>query len=98
MILRCVSCSIVCVFFFFKQKTAYEVRCSDWCSDVCSSVLRARDLVGDARGVRIGAEFRAAAVRAHRGGGGRGGVYTRGAFADRRQRDPRKTLDRKSVV
>src|SRR3546814_8795400 len=29
------------VFFFFKQKTAYELRISDWSSDVCSS-----DLVG----------------------------------------------------
>src|SRR3546814_13645832 len=28
-------------FFFFKQKTAYEMRISDWSSDVCSS-----DLVG----------------------------------------------------
>src|SRR3546814_3778091 len=27
------------VFFFFKQKTAYEVRISDWSSDVCSSDL-----------------------------------------------------------
>src|SRR3546814_16803648 len=31
------------MFFFFKQKTAYEVRISDWSSDVCSS-----DLVPDA--------------------------------------------------
>src|SRR3546814_12125569 len=31
------------VFFFFKQKTAYEMRISDWSSDVCSS-----DLVGEA--------------------------------------------------
>src|SRR3546814_9465657 len=30
--------------FFFKQKTAYEVRISDWSSDVCSS-----DLIGPAR-------------------------------------------------
>src|SRR3546814_2412354 len=29
------------VFFFFKQKTAYEVRISDWSSDVCSSDLKA---------------------------------------------------------
>src|SRR3546814_6413288 len=29
------------VFFFFKQKTAYEMRISDWSSDVCSSALRA---------------------------------------------------------
>src|SRR3546814_20653889 len=30
-----------CYFFFFKQKTAYEMRISDWSSDVCSSDLRA---------------------------------------------------------
>src|SRR3546814_1078812 len=30
----------VCVFFFFKQKTAYEMRISDWSSDVCSSDLQ----------------------------------------------------------
>src|SRR3546814_20497224 len=28
--------------FFFKQKTAYEVRISDWSSDVCSSDLKKR--------------------------------------------------------
>src|SRR3546814_1470621 len=28
--------------FFFKQKTAYEMRISDWSSDVCSSDLRIR--------------------------------------------------------
>src|SRR3546814_3256360 len=29
-------------FFFFKQKTAYEMRISDWSSDVCSSDLELR--------------------------------------------------------
>src|SRR3546814_2136024 len=29
--------------FFFKQKTAYEMRISDWSSDVCSSGLNARE-------------------------------------------------------
>src|SRR3546814_9723488 len=29
-------------FFFFKQKTAYEMRISDWSSDVCSSDLCGR--------------------------------------------------------
>src|SRR3546814_10219980 len=29
----------VCMFFFFKHKTAYEMRISDWSSDVCSSDL-----------------------------------------------------------
>src|SRR3546814_14222945 len=33
------SGSRVCVVFFFKQKTAYELRISDWSSDVCSSDL-----------------------------------------------------------
>src|SRR3546814_3919702 len=28
------------MYFFFKQKTAYELRISDWSSDVCSSDLR----------------------------------------------------------
>src|SRR3546814_5080567 len=31
--------SYVIFFFFFKQKTAYEMRISDWSSDVCSSDL-----------------------------------------------------------
>src|SRR3546814_20580449 len=30
------------LFFFFKQKTAYEMRISDWSSDVCSSYLYER--------------------------------------------------------
>src|SRR3546814_7898409 len=38
----CFSISLLFVFFFFKQKTAYELRISDWSSDVCSSDLLAR--------------------------------------------------------
>src|SRR3546814_13791433 len=34
-----VSCFVFVTFFFFKQKTAYEMRISDWSSDVCSSDL-----------------------------------------------------------
>src|SRR3546814_11857026 len=30
---------VIRLFFFFKQKTAYEMRISDWSSDVCSSDL-----------------------------------------------------------
>src|SRR3546814_6718884 len=33
---------VLVVFFFFKQKTAYEMRISDWSSDVCSSDLEPR--------------------------------------------------------
>src|SRR3546814_2106607 len=32
-------CAILHCVFFFKQKTAYEMRISDWSSDVCSSDL-----------------------------------------------------------
>src|SRR3546814_5828078 len=42
-IVRCVivyDYVLFCWFFFFKQKTAYEIRISDWSSDVCSSDLR----------------------------------------------------------
>src|SRR3546814_1907718 len=35
---------VSCCFFFFKQKTAYEMRISDWSSDVCSSDLTAKYL------------------------------------------------------
>src|SRR3546814_7981434 len=45
--------------FFFKQKTAYEMRISDWSSDVCSSDLP--------RGVSDGAQRHAAAAVAHAG-------------------------------
>src|SRR3546814_7253703 len=35
-------CMVVKYFFFFKQKTSYEMRISDWSSDVCSSDLPVR--------------------------------------------------------
>src|SRR3546814_5247961 len=38
----CLYCFLFFFVFFFKQKTAYEMRISDWSSDVCSS-----DLAGD---------------------------------------------------
>src|SRR3546814_17656506 len=48
---------VVCV-VFFKQKTAYEMRISDWSSDVCSSDLgcmnRAFNLLRDHKGVEVG--------------------------------------------
>src|SRR3546814_8573334 len=36
--------NFIVLFFFFKQKTAYEMRISDWSSDVCSSDLPDRPL------------------------------------------------------
>src|SRR3546814_9963987 len=43
------TCSVLSMFFFFKQKTAYEMRISDWSSDVCSSDLL--DAFGDRPGI-----------------------------------------------
>src|SRR3546814_10676563 len=57
--LCCVIHLYVCFFFFFKQKTAYEMRISDWSSDVCSSDL--------GRGSRPGC---ASARRRHRSSAG----------------------------
>src|SRR3546814_8432439 len=34
-----IVCLVCFCFFFFKQKTVYEMRISDWSSDVCSSDL-----------------------------------------------------------
>src|SRR3546814_5317296 len=41
------------LFLFFKQKTAYEMRISDWSSDVCSSDLKVREAV-DVIVVKVG--------------------------------------------
>src|SRR3546814_4158683 len=38
-------------FFFFKQKTAYEMRISDWSSDVCSSDLMGAASTQNASGI-----------------------------------------------
>src|SRR3546814_3376465 len=40
-----VGCDLDVIFFFFKQKTAYEMRISDWSSDVCSADLGFTDHV-----------------------------------------------------
>src|SRR3546814_2157861 len=53
--------SLHCFFFFFKQKTAYEMRISDWSSDVCSS-----DLMTDPDWEPV--MKRAAAIVTNRGG------------------------------
>src|SRR3546814_10633765 len=39
-----VSCVVATFFFFFKQETAYDMRISDWSSDVCSSDLHHPDV------------------------------------------------------
>src|SRR3546814_2668504 len=46
MVLRLCSIMCFCFFFFFKQKTPYDMRISDWSSDVCSSDLPLVDMIG----------------------------------------------------
>src|SRR3546814_10466106 len=92
----------LCVFFFFKQKTAYEMRISDWSSDVCSSDLPApatrasADLcLSGARPV-AGSEHRCRQNRqlpeTHLAG--QAGDSEKGPHPD----NPYPALDRKSVV
>src|SRR3546814_3524893 len=45
------------VFFFFKQKTAYEMRISDWSSDVCSSDLQRAETTAPGRRLRLLAQL-----------------------------------------
>src|SRR3546814_9206976 len=61
----CSAYFVVVLFFFFKQKTAYEMRISDWSSDVCSS-----DLLGRAAHAGVpGREHRDGGARYHRAQG-----------------------------
>src|SRR3546814_3067642 len=57
-------CGVVGI-FFFKQKTAYEMRISDWSSDVCSSDLHPHQLASDRSARRRGGSrrWRAGAAR-----------------------------------
>src|SRR3546814_5125196 len=57
----CIICALVFLFFFFKQKTAYEMRISDWSSDVCSS-----DLVNSIRCWKPGAAAAAEVMQPER--------------------------------
>src|SRR3546814_5518516 len=55
-----VSGTCVCLrsfFFFFKQKTAYEMRISDWSSDVCSSDLLSLAIGRRGQNVRLASQL-----------------------------------------
>src|SRR3546814_2577872 len=95
-------CGVFYCVFFFKQKTAYEVRISDWSSDVCSSDLRAR--VSDACRVEVPREFEALAF-SHGIEAWLRAVFACNQYVDAqapwalKKTDPeRMRVDRKSVV
>src|SRR3546814_12426474 len=84
------------MFFFFKQKTAYEMRISDWSSDVCSSDLRAPSS-------HPGPAGRFHLLRGNGATRGRqschhGPLPCRALLGRTRPCPPARTVDRKSVV
>src|SRR3546814_10424589 len=88
--------TVIYSFFFFKQKTAYEMRISDWSSDVCSSDLDARKKEPE----DAGSSWKIRGARP--AGGKRAGVDRLFARRDARRTDRRRgrrrgRLDRKST-
>src|SRR3546814_6162662 len=77
-----------CFFFFCKQKTAYEMRISDWSSDVCSSDLISE--LGRRRNVRSLQLCRTVARCSENAGPDRSGADHRDADVVRRQFDPER--------
>src|SRR3546814_1983617 len=72
------------LFFFFKQKTAYEMRISDWSSDVCSSDLPAPPCSTPGRDERLSR----GGQRSHRPPAGRPGGRASDAPVAARTRRP----------
>src|SRR3546814_4948485 len=70
--------------FFFKQKTAYEMRISDWSSDVCSSDLRAA-FAGVARQFGMGGQRRQRRAQFMRRVGDEAAFAVHGGFQPRKQ-------------
>src|SRR3546814_17690829 len=82
------------IIFFFKQMTAYEMRISDWSSDVCSSDL----VVVEPQAGSVGEVVALAGVVGHRPGG-----VDEGALHERRTRPARlvgagRGIDREQLV
>src|SRR3546814_3437350 len=85
----------VSYFFFFKQKTAYEMRIIDWSSDVCSSDLDVLDLDrGDRRALERGQKNPAQRIAERQAEAALQRFGDEGRLAPAVARD----LDRKSVV
>src|SRR3546814_19584062 len=79
--------NMIYCFFFFKQKTAYEMRISDWSSDVCSSDLEPL-LASNALAARSAAD-RLAALKRQRPAGARHSFRCRDSIARNLHQDPR---------
>src|SRR3546814_15925611 len=86
---------LLVILFFFKQKTAYEMRISDWSSDVCSSDLDGK-LVGQRRAALL-ALVEVGEARRQAGAHAAGGLHRIGKLG-RVGAGERHHGDRKSVV
>src|SRR5881392_2663354 len=76
-----------CMFFFFKQKTAYEITHSDWSSDVCSSdLLRYSRLPAGQMQVKLFGSKRKSSGRKSRAGSSTGSGLCRSAVTKRGSR------------
>src|SRR3546814_3766025 len=95
----CVRMFVACMIFcFFKQKTAYEMRISDWSSDVCSSDLdSARGEHRERDEIRCARSHRRDLHRMLHADEHRADHRAAAEFAQQLRRQVRR-LDRKSVV
>src|SRR3546814_7027396 len=88
----CIFLATSCWCFFFKQKTAYDMRISDWSSDVCSSDLKFSNSRAEALGRCMTCLYTLSAIDLNQPFQSFSDV-TRGAGTSRTS-----SLDRKSVV
>src|SRR3546814_465543 len=84
----------LCLFFFFKQKTAYEMRISDWSSDVCSSDLDEEEISEDDREPEHDAGLPGRRLLLERGAGPLEGVARRQG----RRRQPLHRRERRATA
>src|SRR3546814_5026547 len=84
--------------FFFKQKTAYEMRISDWSSDVCSSDLTAKTRSADSVTFRtmVLATFRCILPACHTAAADGGGLRAAGPLSSWRAASRRPQIGRAS--
>src|SRR3546814_16589990 len=79
------------VVFFFKHKTAYEMRISDWSSDVCSSDLLGIDRIGIVYRERTQIGIKAVlGLLRHREGAGQGELDRLGRMAAQERSEERR--------
>src|SRR3546814_5289744 len=84
-------------FFFFKQKTAYEMRISDWSSDVCSSDLHVLGQGADEQPT-VGVQVLLSGPGPGLGGFGRPVGWLGLGLGDQPRQERGAPADRKSVV